>query len=197
MNRGRGRPKLENRLEDVIKVAASHFCQRGFAEATLEDIAAELNMTRPALYHYASSKEELLIKCCDWSYQQYLEQTRHLFSEKHSGKETLEKFFLIYSELVCDDVGRCFISLSARRREAANQASPGKQMRAVNATLAQILDLGIKDGSLSGCADKQATIAALFGAFNSLPSIVKQNRKSARTAGKRLLGVFMDGLAAR
>lgn len=195
-NRGRGRPKLENRVEDVIKVAASHFCQRGFAEATLEDIAAELGMTRPALYHYASSKEELLLMCCDWSYMQYEKQTKRLFDEKLNGRETLEKFFLIYSELVCDDVGRCFISLSARRREAANQASPGKQMRAVNSTLSRILDQGIADGSLGGCTDKKATIAALFGAFNSLPSIVKQNGKSARATGTRMLKVFLNGLVS-
>tara|TARA_R110002072_G_scaffold36301_3_gene106978 strand:+ start:15698 stop:16294 length:597 start_codon:yes stop_codon:yes gene_type:complete len=195
MGRGRGRPRIEKRLEDIIEVAAAHFCQRGFAEATLEDIALELGMTRPALYHYAASKEELLMKCCDWSFEQYIEKTQNLFVEKLNGKEILKKFFLIYSELVCDDVGRCFISLSARRREAANQASPGKQMRAVNSTLSQILDQGIADGSLAGCVDKKATIAALFGAFNSLPTIIKPKSKSAGAMGARLLSVFLDGLA--
>ena len=59
------RGNFENRLEEVLRVAARLFSEQGFRQATLEDVAAALNVTRPALYHYSRSKDELAAKCLD------------------------------------------------------------------------------------------------------------------------------------
>ena len=48
------------RKQLIIDAAVKVFHQKGYRAATLDDVAHELGLTRPALYHYVSSKENLL-----------------------------------------------------------------------------------------------------------------------------------------
>lgn len=50
----------ERKLLDIVKAAAEVFREHGFEVGTLEDVADRLGITRPALYHYINSKQELL-----------------------------------------------------------------------------------------------------------------------------------------
>lgn len=44
----------------IIDTAVKIFHRKGYRAATLDDVAHELGLTRPAIYHYVSSKEDLL-----------------------------------------------------------------------------------------------------------------------------------------
>lgn len=46
--------------EQIFAEAARLFAQRGFVGTNLQDIAESVGITRPALYYYARSKEEIL-----------------------------------------------------------------------------------------------------------------------------------------
>jgi AcrR family transcriptional regulator len=55
-----GYPKGRARREAIIRVAAEHFGQRGFGNATIRDIAAACRISRAGLVHYFPDKEALL-----------------------------------------------------------------------------------------------------------------------------------------
>ena len=46
--------------EGILAVAARLFAQRGFSESSVSDLAAACDMSKSLLYHYYSSKEEIL-----------------------------------------------------------------------------------------------------------------------------------------
>ena len=48
------------RKQKIIDTAVNVFHQKGYRSATLDDVATALGLTKAALYHYVSSKEELL-----------------------------------------------------------------------------------------------------------------------------------------
>ncbi|MBW1789352.1 MAG: TetR family transcriptional regulator [Deltaproteobacteria bacterium] len=48
------------RQQMIIDSAVKIFHQKGYRRATLDDVAEDLGVTKPALYHYVSSKENLL-----------------------------------------------------------------------------------------------------------------------------------------
>jgi AcrR family transcriptional regulator len=48
--------------KEIYEQATQLFAQRGFAGTSFQDIADAVGLTRPALYHYVRSKDELLAK---------------------------------------------------------------------------------------------------------------------------------------
>jgi AcrR family transcriptional regulator len=48
------------RKQKIIHTAADLFQKKGYRSTTLDDVSRELNISKAALYHYVSSKDELL-----------------------------------------------------------------------------------------------------------------------------------------
>src|SRR5207244_12090434 len=59
----RTRSALSRQLvtSELLDKATEIFARKGYESPTLADIAGALGISRPALYHYVSSKEELLV----------------------------------------------------------------------------------------------------------------------------------------
>ena len=55
-----GKSKKEALRRNVLEAAARLFAQRGFGGTNLQDIAEALGISRPALYYYFKSKEDIL-----------------------------------------------------------------------------------------------------------------------------------------
>lgn len=49
-----------NRLQAIISAAADLFLDHGYHKVSMEDIAARVGLRKPTLYHYVSSKVEIL-----------------------------------------------------------------------------------------------------------------------------------------
>lgn len=57
------RPDLQLRArmrDEILQVAGELFAHRGYRRTTLQDVAQALHVTRPDLYHYVRSKQEIL-----------------------------------------------------------------------------------------------------------------------------------------
>jgi AcrR family transcriptional regulator len=58
---GRQRLAPEERREAILDAALSTFSDLGYSQATLNDVADRLGVTKGCLYHYFESKEKLLV----------------------------------------------------------------------------------------------------------------------------------------
>jgi AcrR family transcriptional regulator len=63
----RTRLSREDRMAQTLTAAHALFAERGFAAVTMEDIAAEVGVTKPLLYNYFGNKERLYIACMERS----------------------------------------------------------------------------------------------------------------------------------
>ena len=50
-------------MEQVLAAAHTLFAERGFAAVTMDEVAAEVGVTKPLLYNYFGNKEQLYIAC--------------------------------------------------------------------------------------------------------------------------------------
>lgn len=55
----RSKAETTETIRKLIEVARTHFTEHGYANAALESIVAEANLTRGAVYHHFRSKKEL------------------------------------------------------------------------------------------------------------------------------------------
>src|SRR5262249_61428077 len=51
----------ELKRDAVIRAAAREFNRKGYHNTSLDDIAARLQVTKPTVYYYVTSKEQLLL----------------------------------------------------------------------------------------------------------------------------------------
>jgi AcrR family transcriptional regulator len=191
--RGR-RGNFSNRREEVLRAAARVFSVQGFRHATLEDVAGALNMTRPALYHYASSKDELVADCASRAHEELREAIAD--ARRHrTGREQLVAFFRRYAEIICDDFGRCFVLVNRRELDPDGQRRNIHNQRELDVAVREMLQLGVSDGSLRPVSPEDGS-RLLFAAFNGIPQWYRPN--GSRTIVKiadDFLALVLSGLA--
>lgn len=61
------------RWEEILGVAARLFREKGYMATTMDDIAAELYITKPALYYYIKTKHDLLYEICETAINRLME----------------------------------------------------------------------------------------------------------------------------
>jgi len=59
----RSRLSRGDRMEQTLGVAHALFAERGYAAVTMDEVAAEVGVTKPLLYNYFGNKERLYIAC--------------------------------------------------------------------------------------------------------------------------------------
>ena len=188
------RGNFENRLDEVLRVAARLFSEQGFRQATLEDVAAALNVTRPALYHYSRSKDELAAKCLDIAVFQIDEAIASARRYK-TGREQIAVFFRRYAEIICDDFGRCFVLVNRREYSPELQGINRAHQRRFDGAVREMTRAGVGDGSLRD-VDPGDVSRALFGAFNGVPVWFRAGgRRSPGRIADDFLLLLLTGVA--
>lgn len=56
-----------DRMEQTLAAAHALFAERGYAAVTMDEVAAEVGVTKPLLYNYFGNKERLYIACMERS----------------------------------------------------------------------------------------------------------------------------------
>ncbi|USI78643.1 TetR/AcrR family transcriptional regulator [Sphingopyxis sp. USTB-05] len=189
--RGRPNNRFGDRRIEVLRTAARVFSDLGFRQATLEDVAREIGMTRAALYHYSQSKDALLTACGDIARQELMEAVGHARREA-DGRARLTAFFQRYAEIVSEDFGRCFVLTDASEMAEDERTTSRKAQLALGNAAAEMIAEGIADGSLRSC-DPRVASRLLFAAFNG----VARWRNPPKDVAADFLDILFDGLAPR
>lgn len=83
--------KAAKKKEDILRSASLVISRNGYQNATMEDIAAELLMTKGALYYYFKSKDELLHSCHDLILSAAMEKMEAIYAEELPSMKKMEK----------------------------------------------------------------------------------------------------------
>jgi TetR/AcrR family transcriptional regulator, cholesterol catabolism regulator len=59
---GGARRIRRDRRAEILETATRLFCERSYHQTTLDDVALEIGFTKPAIYYYFESKEEILFE---------------------------------------------------------------------------------------------------------------------------------------
>lgn len=62
-----GNGSLEDRTAEICRSAARIICEKGFDAASMNDIAAAVNLTKAGLYYYTTGKLDLLYRIVDFA----------------------------------------------------------------------------------------------------------------------------------
>ena len=84
----------KGRQEEIIRAAAKRFSRHGFGKTTLEEIARDVRIGKPTIYHYFKSKDELYYSSITFQSSQFIEDIKAIFNNQDLpvGARLLEYF---------------------------------------------------------------------------------------------------------
>ena len=183
--------RFELQRHRMLKAAASCFNQKGFSGTSLKDVANHLGLTDAALYYYVKNKEELVYQCYMRAAELGKDAMDRARSEGGSGFEQACLYIRYHVEVMVGDRGPVAIMSEIPSLKRSHRNEVLSVSRRHSAAFEEILDSGIRDGSIAPC-DVRMTGNAIMGSINWIP---KWFHGDARTA-KKVLAEFPEVLTA-
>lgn len=187
----------EEKRQAVLRTAAELFLERGSPRVTLNDVADRLHVTKPALYTYFRSKDEILAECIRTGAATVREALAHAEALRGSGLERLRAFIREYARLGTTDYGACIVRLDDRALPDRERDEARRSKRAIDARVRAIIAGGIADGSIVRCDVRLATFAVI-GALNWIGQWYGPGgANTPEEIGEAFAGFLVEGLRRR
>jgi AcrR family transcriptional regulator len=159
-----------NRDSEIVEAAISVFHRRGFAASTMQDVADAVGVLKGSLYHYISSKEDLLFRILQESHVQARELMQEVSEVDLPAIERLrsylERMYLWY----LSNVERVSVYLNQQHHlTGSNQAEMRLQAREFEHFLRELLAEARGEGSVDSGIDLKLAAYFILGALNSIP----------------------------
>lgn len=179
----------------ILKQAAILFSNRGFHETTIDQIAAALNVTKPTIYYYIDSKEDLLYQVAHTALVDLTEALSLDGDTVLPAIDRLERFFTVYGKLILSEFGVCLALVSDRSLSASSRRKLRALKKQFELAVRKILDDGRKDGTIVVDNPRMFTFA-VFGAFNWGPQwFSNTGQSSSEEIAIAMFSVFRKALA--
>lgn len=186
----------------IIDAALSVFCRKGYADARLEDIAAEAGLTRGAIYHHFPGKVGL--------YEALLEaktgRARDLLSVlEDQGSPAVDRLRTLMVKFLClleeDEEFRRVQDLVLFKTAYSEELEEGmRRKRAATAALEKavesLLRRGIAKGEIRAKANPRAAAIAAVSLVNGVAVnwLLEPGRFPMRSMAGPIVDSFLDGL---
>lgn len=187
--------RREQKRLDILRAAAATFNEKGFHNTTIDDLCEILNLSKPTVYYYVKDKETLLVESAKIATSDLHAAIRLARDEGTNGWERLRNIFVAYAEIMTTDFGKCLIltSQTDMSPESAERLWDGR--RRLNLEIREVIEQGIKDGSITECDPKLVSFA-LFGAFNWIAHWFREDGElTATEIAEHFTRLFRDGMA--
>lgn len=182
--RSTGGPR-RNRSSELIEAAIQVFHEKGYASASIEDIAAAVGVRKGSVYHYIDSKEELLARIFEQSDQQSFALMEEISALDLTAIERLRSFARLWTLWYMANIERAGVylrdwsHLTGERRERVRVAR-----RSYLTRVAAMIDAIKEEGAADPGLDTRYATFFLFSAINGLVAWYRSDGpdSAARTA---------------
>ena len=180
----------------ILRAAARMFNQRGYYGTSLDELARELKVTKPSLYYYVKSKDDILVQILNVGMQQIdpAITTANANRKSGNGLEKLRLFVRHYVLVMTEEFGKCMVisGLAPLQPESRDEMLPA--YRRIDRAVRGMIREGIRDGSIAPC-DPKMTAFTLFGAMHLIPYWYRSDGKlGPAEIAEAQLALFENGL---
>ena len=168
---GTGARTRRNRSEDVIEAAIRVFHKKGYASASIQDVADEVGVLKGSLYHYIDSKEDLLARIFEQNAGHFEEMLDQASALDAPPTERLCAFARTCTLWYLQNIERMTIYVDEWQHLSGKRLKEVKRIRAAYEDRVAELIGAVKDAGegAPGLDVKYATLF-IFGALNGLPT---------------------------
>jgi len=184
--------------ERIVAAAVDLFYRQGYGKTTLEQVANELQVTKPFIYAHFASKNELLVEICSRAIQLAHESLNRAMVQDASATERLETVLRDFLTAVLNHQQHAMIysreekELEQKDRDAINQLR-----RDFDRRLVELINLGVASNEFHA-DDVQLTALAIGGIVGWAPVWFRANgRLSLEQVTAYLAGLALAMVRAK
>jgi TetR/AcrR family transcriptional regulator, cholesterol catabolism regulator len=158
-----------DRRKQIIEIAARIFADKGYHSATLDDIAAELNLTKASLYYYITSKKAVLEEICNIVGKTNVAAFDDIVKSDMTPREKVKA--LIFRQITTNAENKEICSVYFDVSESVDPKAYRKikgQLKAGEKALQLILQEGVEKGYFA-IEDVKMASFLIFSACNRIP----------------------------
>lgn len=186
------------RRDELLRVAARLFFERGYAATSTADLARELGLHRGSVYYYLSTKEELLYELVR---DRYAAGTALLERLRDDPRDALAKLRSLIEEHVVELADHLIPSALAlnesRSLSPERRAAIAAEEAAYQDGIAALIAAGQSEGTIRDDIDPRLATMAILGAINWMHRWYDESRGgSPRLLARQFATVFTRGMAA-
>lgn len=156
------------REQQIVKKALKLFSQTGYQSTSLQDIADELGITRPAFYYYFKSKDDLLWRLIGNLGDQLLAEALPIVNRDGTSEDKLRKLLIAHTRQILRNVDAFRIYFAERHLVGRSR---DQRLRKGESRYVRLFEMLIKSGQVSGAmrdGDERVLALMVIGLTNSV-----------------------------
>ncbi len=191
-----GRPKSLDPT-DAMPVILRMFWRGGYHGPTLDQVAAELGVTKPTLCRTLGDKEAIFAAALEAYHEEHIAPAERHLEKAATLREALQAVFALFAErtLAGELPEGCFMGDSGSSGDFTKgpiaETLTSLQNRLASSVQARV-DAALTNGELASSAEPSAVVHYLFGQFAAISAISRS--KPNRTDLESIVGYMLEGL---
>jgi AcrR family transcriptional regulator len=188
----RGRPGYDR--DQVLTIAVQLFNEQGYDATSVADLAGRLGLTKSALYHHFTSKEELLALALDSALTALEGALDDAEARPASAADRLREVIRGAVDALIDHLPEVTLLLRVRGNSPTEQHALDRR-RVFDARVAGIVVAAQVEGWIRADVDAAIATRLIFGMVNSVVEWYRPDGPTDREALARdILTLVLDGL---
>lgn len=193
-----GRIRPMNRKSQIIDVSTSLFREKGYHAASLDDVAERIGFTKPAIYHYFSSKEDILFEVIEQIVDRALQRMVAIAARPSSPTDKLRDVIIANTEAILENLDAHIVFFNAR-----GLLSPDREdtiiesERIYTRVVRKIYQDGISAGEFLDIDPMVATSTILGASSWAYRWFDPHGRRTAKEVAHDVAALTMNGYASR
>ncbi|MHB8126669.1 MAG: TetR family transcriptional regulator [Desulfitobacteriaceae bacterium] len=184
----------------ILEAASQVFTERGYKGATLDEITSRIKMTKGALYHYVSSKEELWLKCHMYTLEKAISNIRPIYESSLSPDIKLFEMIKAHVQIIIGSTSY-YTNYSFIEKNFIPQSIPLQNLTHQRDEFEQLFGSVIKEGiqlKIFHPVDVKFAKLALMGSMNYITNWYSpEGELSPLEISERIAEFFFTGFLAR
>lgn len=191
--------KRKQKIDEILNATNEVLRDKGYDSINLEEVADRVDLTKASLYHYFSSKEELLTSCLDRVAEDASARMQQVL-ETHADAAAsvrLEKLVLEHLLIVTLDYPHVSELFTKRLKWPYAYRAQVKRMRSEHDKFFRnVIEDGVRTGEFV-CDDPDLARRCLYGAINGVPVwLTASSERAVRDMCERLTPILLKMLTA-
>jgi AcrR family transcriptional regulator len=192
--------RMRERHDAILAAATRVLADKGFAAASIADIAQAAGVSDGLIYKYFESKRDLLENVLEGFYERVIADLESKVARGRTFEQRLHVLIGEHLQVFIADRDLCRLFISEVRTASDYRGSAIQQLnRRYTSILIKIVNQGLADGDIAPGIDPRLVRDMLFGAIEhtSWRHINGSRPVDVPTVARAMTDVLVNGLSAR